>query len=283
MANVKLGNKIYENVETVKLDTADGASVEFAPYEETFAAGKAEGIEEGYANGKTEGIAEGIRSEYDRFWDSYQNKGERKKYEFAFSGYDGWNDDTFQPKYDLVLGDGYTGGNMFNGCQVVNLAAKLESLGVKLDTTRCGHLEYMFANAQTVRIPEINATSGMEYSTQGLLNTFANSTIETIDRLVVVEGLKYYNTFLNGTSLKHITFDGVISEDINFQWSPLTVDSIRSVVTHLSDSAAEKTVTFNLSAVNNAFETGEGAADGSTSAEWAALIATKPNWTITLV
>jgi hypothetical protein len=59
MVNVKLGDKTYTGVTAVKTDTPDGGTAEFAPYDETFAAGKAEGLEEGYTSGKTDGISEG--------------------------------------------------------------------------------------------------------------------------------------------------------------------------------------------------------------------------------
>lgn len=295
MVNVTLGDKTYTGVAAVKTDTPEGGTVEFAPYEETFAAGKAEGIEEGYANGKadgveegyangkTEGIAEGVKAEHDRFWDAYQGYGRRSNYQYAFAGANGWNDDTFQPKYDMLLARGYSGSSMFYMSIISNIAESLEKAGVKLDTTNCGYFDSMFCKTTTLRIPEINATFGMEYSAYGLANTFTASMVETIDRLVVVEHLKYTNTFDQCAALKHITIDGVIGENINFQWSPLSGESIGSVVSHLSDSAAGKTVTFKLSAVNSAFETAEGAADGSASEAWAALIATKSNWTISCV
>jgi hypothetical protein len=106
----------------------------------------------------------------------------------------------------------------------------------------------------------------------------------SIDKLVLPIGQTTFNYWFGScTALEHITIEGEIGADISFQWSPLSGESIGSVVSHLSDSAAGKTVTFKLSAVNSAFETAEGAADGSASEAWAALIATKSNWTISCV
>jgi hypothetical protein len=62
----------------------------------------------------------------------------------------------------------------------------------------------------------------------------------------------------------------------------LTKASITSAINGLNDSVTGKTVSFRLVAVNKAFETSEGANDGSTSAEWQSLVGTKPNWTISL-
>ena len=50
----------------------------------------------------------------------------------------------------------------------------------------------------------------------------------------------------------------------------------------LSTTTTGLTVTFSKTAVDKAFETAEGANDGSTSPEWLALVATRPNWGIGL-
>ena len=74
--------------------------------------------------------------------------------------------------------------------------------------------------------------------------------------------------------LRNITFSGTIGKDIDFQKSTkLTKASIESIINALSSTASGVTVTFSQIAVNNAFSTDE----------WNALIATKPNWTISLV
>lgn len=48
--------------------------------------------------GYDRGYAEGVQAEYDRFWDVYQQNGERTNYENAFYGV-GWTDETYKPKY----------------------------------------------------------------------------------------------------------------------------------------------------------------------------------------
>ena len=57
--------------------------------------------------------------------------------------------------------------------------------------------------------------------------------------------------------------------------------SIESVV-NCALNANTVRLTFSEEAVNKAFETSEGANDGSNSTEWKALADTKKNWTITL-
>ena len=83
--------------------------------------------------------------------------------------------------------------------------------------------------------------------------------------------------------LTEVTFEGTIASSISFAWSPLNRASILSCFSVLSDTATGKTATFKQTAVDTAFETSQGAADGSTSPEWLALVDTKSNWTISLV
>lgn len=237
-----------------------------------------------YASKVDDVFEAGKKAEYDAFWDGFQHHGGKDhSYQCAFAGYC-WNDNTFKPKYNLILGLGYTGRETFWDNRTTNIAEVLENRGLIIDTTLCGDATGMFQNTYTVRIPELNFTHAMDYSATGLQNTFTNSKVETIDKLIVTESLKYSATFQGCANLKNIVFDGVIGQSINFQWSPLlSHDSIVSVVTHLSTTATGMTATFSKTAVNNAFETSAGAADGSTSTEWTTLIGTKTNWTISLV
>lgn len=219
------------------------------------------------------GTDTGGKSFYDAFWDAYQDNGNRLNYQYSFCAM-GWNDNTFKPKYDLTLGKGYTGTLMFWECYVTDLAETLEKQGIKLDTTLCGYMEKMFQNAKTKRVPELNCSHAMDYNSNGLNMTFINSQVETIDKLIVHEALVYKSTFQGCTNLKNIVFEGVIGQDINFQWSTLlSRPSIESIVNHLSDTASGKTLTLSKTAVNNAFST----------EEWNTLVSTKSNWTITLV
>ena len=60
------------------------------------------------------------------------------------------------------------------------------------------------------------------------------------------------------------------------------VAAVINIFSVLSTDSTGKTLSLSLGAVDTAFETAEGLGDGSTSAEWLALRATKENWTITL-
>ena len=46
----------------------------------------------------------GKKAEYDAFWDTFQNNGNRTTYSYAFYGSAvGWNDTTFNPKYPIKI------------------------------------------------------------------------------------------------------------------------------------------------------------------------------------
>lgn len=84
--------------------------------------------------------------------------------------------------------------------------------------------------------------------------------------------------------LREVHFKGTLSQSIRMRYSSnLSKDSINSLMACLSAEATGKTITLSQTAVNTAFETSEGAADGSTSAEWLALVEAHSNWTISLV
>ena len=86
------------------------------------------------------------------------------------------------------------------------------------------------------------------------------------------------------TALREIRFQGIIGLSLDLSEAPvLSAASMESAISCLSGSASGLTLTLSAAAVNAAFETAEGAGDGSQSAAWAALIATKSNWTISLV
>ena len=115
-------------------------------------------------------------------------------------------------------------------------------------------------------------------------NTFAACLyLKRIRKLIVAETTQYSYNFGSCNSLEEITFEGIIGNNINFApCKKLNKASITSIITHLSSTTSGKTLTLSKTAVNKAFATTEGGTDGSSSDEWAALIATKTNWTITL-
>lgn len=230
----------------------------------------------------------GKQNAYNLVWEGQQISGTRVDYSKAFqNGF--FNDETFRPIYDMrptkaaymFAYQGYDSKEY-----ITDLAARLEEAGVELDTSQCTDFGYMFYVATGItHIPTISLESATAVSA---LFTHCNA-LKTVDCLILKEdGSNTFTTdswgapFQNCYNLKNITIQGKLGCTISFSACPLTKASITSILNSLLDTASGKTLTLKLTAVQNAFETTSGAADGSTSEEWLNLAATKSNWTITL-
>ena len=138
-------------------------------------------------------------------------------------------------------------------------------------------LPYEPYNGQTLTPYADGTVEGMT-SVSPYMNVFTDNAGATLDVAYRMswgmqeERARFYNDFQQGK----------INVSISFEWLALDKANTTSVINALSDTASGQTLTLNITAVNKAFETAAGAADGSTSTEFAALVATKTNWTIVL-
>ncbi|MBQ6831513.1 MAG: hypothetical protein IJO28_02640 [Oscillospiraceae bacterium] len=206
----------------------------------------------------------GKQAEYDRFWDSYQDNGARTDYVHAFSRK--WKDDAFRPKYTMKP---LTMDYMFVNTEITNLKDKLDAQGVTLDTSECKSFLQSFMSARIKHIPTLDLRSS-----QTMANTFSSGCrAVTIDKLIVSETTPFVlSTFQAALYLQNITVEGTIGKSIELYWSPLTKNSIESVINALSTTASGLTASFSKDAVSRGFDD-----DG-----WNTLVAKRPNWTIIL-
>jgi hypothetical protein len=111
----------------------------------------------------------------------------------------------------------------------------------------------------------------------------ANS-METIEKIILPDKNFNFgnNAFLGASNLREVRFERVFRGNVSFASCPLDKASIENIMGALSTSSSGFSVTFKGSAVDAAFETAQGAADGRSSPEWTALVAEHNNWTITL-
>lgn len=226
----------------------------------------------------------GKKSQYDEFWDAFQENGTKKNYDYTFYGR-GWNNTTFNPKYDIVpdrvmyafafLNKDAVGGRKE---KKVDIAAALERNNVKLDfrLMEGGNGAGMFYQAGISHLPELNTEKMATFP-----NFFAHSEVEKIDKMTVNENAIFPGTFLRCYYLSGITMAGCIGNDFDISPSGiLTKQSIKSVVDTLSATAEGKTVTLSKTAVNRAFhidvDDEETYPEGS---EYYKLRNSKPNWT----
>lgn len=239
-----------------------------------------ENIPKVYQAGYEKGAAEGGGSSdswYDTFWDAYQENGERQSYSYAFYG-PGWNDITFKPKYKFIAKARNSFNDMFrnnSGITEFNSADYFEL------PTNSPYTNYMFYGAEIKKV--IFDLKG--FASSG--HMFRSSSVEWIE--LYNNSTKYDRTFENCASLKHLLIEGTgkAHTAFNVYKSPLDKESLISAFNYLSDSSSGLTATFNRAAVISAFnleedpDTGEFIPSEGLE-EWNALIATKPNWTISL-
>lgn len=220
----------------------------------------------------------GRKSEYDEFWDAYQDKGAVKPYSFAFAeSY--WTEDRIKPKYDIKPTSAYM-MFMYNG-NPVDFLGICERQGVVFDGSQCTSYQYTFSHCAVTRIGRLDFTKCKHVS-----QTFqGNTSLYHISAFVSHKDLQFFtHSFDRCSSLTHMLVEGVIGQNgLDLHWSPLDNPSLTSIINALSTETSGLAATLSLSAVNNAFETSPGLADGSTSPEWLALVNTKTNWTISLV
>ena len=229
----------------------------------------------------------GKKAEYDAFWDAFQDYGNRTDYKYAFAN-SVWDEDLFSSiKYKDIRCTSIEG--IFWDANIpVDLPEYLAKNGITLTLVNCAvySMTRTFRSSKFTRIGVIDVTSAVSGYCQ-FSETFQSCTaLKTIDKIVLNNGTDtWYSTAFSGCqALENLIIEGVIGNNgFNVQWSTkLSHDSIVSIINALSTTTTGLAITLSKTAVNNAFETSEGAEDGSSSAEWVALKNTKTNWTINL-
>lgn len=212
----------------------------------------------------------GKKSEYDSFWDSFQNNGNRTDYKNAFFG-TGWNEKNFKPKYDIRV---VNGQSMFDSTtEIKDLKDILDKCGVVLDTSKATNLQYFLTSSHIEKVGVIDTTSLTDIKWM----LYYCPRLKSVEKVILKSdgSQTFNNAFLELYVLEDLTIEGTIGKNgFDIQGSPkLSKASIENIIGCLSTTTSGLTVTLSKTAVDTAF----------TETEWATLIATKPNWTISLL
>ena len=198
------------------------------------------------ASGVNEVFDAGKKSEYDSFWDKFQINGGRLQYNYAFGGI-GWTMDTFKPKYDIRANNL---GSMFYQTGITDLEMALYNAGVRLDTSGASNFPSTFYYSDLTVIPELDCRGCANTASPFGLTFRFSSNLLTIRKLILPSNgaQQFNNTFTDCAKLQNIVIEGVIGQNISFSYSPLTVESMKSIITHLKDysgteNAGEYTLT----------------------------------------
>lgn len=212
----------------------------------------------------------GQKAEYDRFWDSFQNNGNRKSYAYGFVG---WPLACFAPKYDIIptgpaqnLFSGMFGGGSTS--KPVNLVELLKSCGVVVDFSQATNVGYALNDLGVTHIGVCDFSNATAY-----VSVFGNCTrLVSIEKIIMptVQTSGNMAWFRSCPNLEDLTIQGEIKMsglDLGMA-SKLTHDSLMSIINAL-EAKTEGTWTVTLGTENLA---------KLTDAEKA--IATQKGWTL---
>ena len=162
----------------------------------------------------------------------------------------------------------------FSRSKIGNLKQRLLESNVVLDTSQCTSFNNTFYSSAVTHLGVIDARNATD-----IYCIFeAAAYLISIDKIILRDGeyQSHKYAFERMTRLQNIEIEGKIHFGGNMSYSAsLSKSSITSVVNALSEATTGLTWTFSLVAVNNAF-------GSDTAQEWLDLMATKPNWTISL-
>lgn len=217
----------------------------------------------------------GKQSQYDEFWDSVQDNGNRTIYLRAFSR---WGDvEMLSPKHKVVA----TGNNsaMFNSSKIKNIDKNKFDLSQATYVSNgsgsttyciCEYCDYLEV------FPDINLQAG--YYANAFNDCFR---LHTIEILRVTKECVFGTAFRNCRALKNITIDGEIGNSFDIHWSTLlTRESIESIITALTSDTTTAKLTLSKTAVINAFGSNYSDQDST----WMKIITPKTSvgWSINL-
>lgn len=177
------------------------------------------------------------------FWEDYQASGARTDYNYAWSNVC-WTDKYYKPNYTITP----------STCIYCYFKSKITDTKVDIIPQAGANIKQLFHSA---------------------------SSLKRIQRLVVDETITYGSStwespFYLCSALEELNIEGTIGANIIFQSSTkLNKESITKLINCLSDTTTGKTFSITKTAIRNAFTS-------ETNEEWLALVATKPNWTISL-
>ena len=191
MAQIKTDSQHYQNIAN-KIREKTGETSTYYP------ANMDEGVDRVYEAGK--------KAELDRFWDNYQENGNKKRYDYAFGG-QGWSDEVYKTiKYEIGSPSLISGMYRFN-----------ETITDTLKAIDCKNF-----------VPLHNVFDGAER-------------LKTIRSLKVYSRNTFTSTFQYCYKLEELYIEGEIGQNgFNVQWSTkLSHDSLMRILNILEDKTGD--------------------------------------------
>ena len=198
-------------------------------YSDGFQEGYDDGFTVGEQSGLVEGIEQGKQAEYDRFWDAYQQNGNRTAYGYAFSR---WSDECYNPKYPITAAESCS--NIYQWSTITDTMVDIViSASVVSLFDRCTAL---------LTVKKIQLLASTDFT--NWFRSCGNLVNLSIEGIIDKTGLDLqYSKLLSKTS-------------------------IESVVNALSTTTSGLSITLSKTAVNAAFTDAEWSALAGTKTNW---------------
>jgi hypothetical protein len=215
-----------------------------------------QGFNNGMEQGRAEGIEQGKQEQRLEWWGKYLNNGKAIYGYSVFGGYR-WNDDTFDPPYDINLS---SSTNAFAYTYIQDLKGILQRNGSNLIFNESGNQHFnVFANSLVTYVPYLKLpTNSTAYG------WFSNCTrLKEVDGYECCEVSAFESgtstntkTFYNCTELIHILFYGTIAKKLDIHWSKkLDRASILSLLTCLNATVSGIVITLPSMCIDGATDT----------------------------
>ena len=244
-------------------------------YNEGYDKGVEVGHEQGYIEGEKAGYVTGEQDGWGTVWDCIQAKGKRTDYQRAFMN---WRTGEWKPKYDMKPTNMSYMFYSFAPSDT-SLPDLLNNAGINLDLSGCDVSGQFTSYSSLTDLGTLDISKG----NKSLSLFIYHAALKRLHLKLNPNGHELSGCFTGCTGLTELIIEsGYVNKSISVSPCPLNKASIISVFDALMDSVTGQTVTLKKTAVNKAFETSEGANDGSNSDEWNTLVASKPNWTVSL-
>ena len=192
--------------------------------------------DKGYLDGWREGYKHKTFS--DRFWELYQDGGNRRDYSGAFMS---WAAGQYSPKYPVIVENGSQCFRQFNnlGYNGRNYDPNFY-MSTPPDFSKATNVADCFFTAVIKRVGELDFSNAI-YAER----SFYYSEIVTIDKLVFPSEADISNMFSGAQLLTNITIQGTIKQNgLDLSWcNLLTRKSLLSFLNALEDKSGDKSGT----------------------------------------
>lgn len=195
--------------------------------------------------GKTEPLtldtmASGINEVYEAgkkvqdatFWNEFQRNGQRTNYSYAFRY---WASQYIRPLNKIIIRNPV----QYMCCDCKNLKElepeyfDFSGLVPNYSDASNGDVYALYTRCTSL---EIARDIGIPPCSYGWTYAYC-SNLHTIEIMRVNENSKFDSCFAGASKLQNVTFEGVIGRSIAFSFSPLSVESMKSIITHLKNYA----------------------------------------------